>query len=119
MMTDYNDGEWHGWNGDFRPDAIHPKSVIEYVWHEVNRQKSGVSILEAGRRGEEGSPAWSQVIRFRVITPYTGPRECFAVGAHLFDTREDAQSFLVRLDDSNPGKGYGKQPITKWREVTE
>jgi hypothetical protein len=118
-MTDYNDGMWHAWNGDRRPDAIHPKSVIEYVWHEVRRQKSGVNIIEAGRRGDVGSPAWSQVIRFRVIKPYTEPLEMWAVGKHLFDTPEDAKAFLVRLDINNPGKGYGNQPITKWREVTE
>ena len=109
-MTDYNDGKIHGWNGGQCP--VHPKSrvsVISGTWNNVANFHEKFA----------GDLVWDCIFAFRVIKPYTEPREMWAVGKHLFDSPEDAKAFLVRLDINNPGKGYGSQPITKWREVTE
>lgn len=75
-MTDYNDGNWHGWNGGECPDSIHPASVVEFVWHSFNANKAGLSRNEA----RAIMWMWAQVIRFRVVKPYTAPREWWIVG---------------------------------------
>ena len=60
-MTDYNDGNWHGWNGGECP--VHPESLIElrtpYGYHETNRKAS--------------ITAWENPKLFRVIKPYVEP----------------------------------------------
>jgi hypothetical protein len=111
-MTDYNDGNWHGWNGGDCP--VHPKTTIKYEMRNGN-----VVSADAGGRAWHHTQGGSDIINFRVVKPYTEPREMWAVGKHLFDTPEDAQAFLVALDTDHPGKGYGKQPIIHVREVTE
>jgi hypothetical protein len=73
-MTDYNDGSWHGWNGGGCP--VHPKSVIDYVWHDVNLGHCiGGSVGLTANREACSGVAWGQVIRFRVTKPYREPRE--------------------------------------------
>lgn len=71
---DYNDGNWHGWHGGECPDSIHPASVVEFVWHSFNANKAGLS------RNDARAIMWAQVIRFRVVKPYTAPREWWIVG---------------------------------------
>lgn len=105
-MTDYNDGNWHGWSGGKCPDSIHPQSVIEYAWRSVSEGKSGVSIRPAGIDEKETSPAWSRIIAFRVITPYQAPREFWAVGMHLHWSRAEAEEFCALLERDYPGQGY-------------
>lgn len=68
-MTDYNDGKWHGHNGERCP--VHAQTVVEVVYH-----------------GLEGKPAYRTqpavdlnwlnsklIIAFRVIKEYREPRE--------------------------------------------
>ncbi|MEQ3644811.1 MAG: hypothetical protein ABNH29_16810 [Paracoccus sp. (in: a-proteobacteria)] len=72
-MTDYNDGKWHGHNGERCP--VHAQTVVEVVYH-----------------GLEGKPAYRTqpavdlnwlnsklIIAFRVIKEYREPREFWAV----------------------------------------
>ena len=74
-MTDYNDGNWHGWNGGECP--VHSLSVVEYVWLDLSLEKAGLM-----RGNEARHAAWSQVVRFRVVDPYVEPEvrtgECWA-----------------------------------------
>ena len=60
-MVDYNDGEWHGWNGGECP--VHPESLIELRttsgYHETDR-KAGIT-------------AWAKPKLFRVTKPYVEP----------------------------------------------
>ena len=115
-MTDYNDGNWHGWyGGDDCP--VHPKSVVDYVWHDPTRKTAGCGYDRAAREDESPTLAWGHVVKFRVVAPYVEPRTAWAVGKHLFDTRADADAFCAQLESEYPGKGYGKGLIVKMVEV--
>ena len=87
-MTDYNDGKWHGWNGGECP--VHPKSVIEYVWHDESIRKTGIATDDAS------NAAWSQVLRFCVVNPHTAPREGYAVT--LFKSAREAKTAYPGCD---------------------
>lgn len=69
-MTDYNDGEWHLWDGsnDF-PDGVHPKSLVTHIWHDEYIKECGMT---------EDAPAhnraWSNTLKFRVTKPFQEPR---------------------------------------------
>ena len=71
MTPNYNDGNWHGWNGGECP--VHPQSVVEYLWHDTNQNRFGSAQRMAGYDENDERPAWPHVIRFRVITPYVEP----------------------------------------------
>lgn len=71
-MTDYNDGQWHGWNGGECP--VHSESVIKYE-------------LRCGdvRTAFAGNLVWAcletvnDIINFRVVKKYCEPREWWIV----------------------------------------
>lgn len=117
-MTDkpnYNDGNWHGWNGGECP--VHPQSEVEAVWHDTRRNAAG--ITGPRQAVEEGCPrlAWSHVVRFRVIKEHREQRTIWIFGQHNFDTEEKATTFRDKLVWENPGLGYTEWPITEFREV--
>lgn len=72
-MTDYNDGNWHGWNGGECP--VHPKSKIQ--WSRF----TGIGTFGISYQGEgpAENAAWSShgqdphLSAFRVIKPYVDP----------------------------------------------
>ena len=67
-MTNYNDGNWHIWHGGECP--VHPKSIVEAVWHDPNQEKTGI------RNGTALGGAWhGQIVKFRVVKEYREPRE--------------------------------------------
>ena len=81
-MTDYNDGNWHGWNGGERP--VHPKSLIDAVWIT-----SAGNVLRGTRVA--GTHAWSkQTVAFRVVKQYREPREFWFYDGSLFTCESDA-----------------------------
>ena len=116
-MSDYNDGKWHGWNGGECP--VHPKSVVEAIWHDPNKNTAGFQPERTAYEDEGPRLAWSHVVKFRVIREYIEPRECWSYGAHMRDTEAEAIAFRMFVADANPGNGYENIPITRWREVTE
>ena len=69
-MTDYNDGNWHGWDGGECP--VHPESMIDVKW-----------ITRDGRFGADDERMacvnnWETPCLFRVTKRYvepTKPRE--------------------------------------------
>lgn len=77
-MTDYNDGNWHEWNGGECP--VHPKSEIEGYWQVEDAYPNKVSkyaVYNAGRAGGLNFK-WDGQTRlhlFRVTKPYIEPRE--------------------------------------------
>jgi hypothetical protein len=82
-MINYNDGKWHGWNGGECP--VHPQSVVEAIWDDG----SGAGyIAEADQLGWGTSETPPCV--FRVVKPYTDPREGYAVT--LFRTAREAKT---------------------------
>lgn len=111
-MTDYNDGLWHGWNGGECP--VHPDSVVD-VAHADRGVVCGETAEQFFWSGEN-----CRIIAFRVITPYQAPREFWAVGMHLYETRVGAERFCTALDRDYPGQGYGDTSrIIKLVEVKE
>lgn len=100
-MTDYNDGNWHGWNGGECP--VHPETVID-----------ALIVFSDGRPGfHQSVPArdlvwpWvesGQITAFRVIEEHREPREWWVV--------EDGDGCLVPFKSDNPS-------AFKVREVIE
>jgi hypothetical protein len=71
-MTNYNDGEWHFWNGGECP--VHPKTMIEFVYHD-GAKSVGYNKCCAGPHDDTyAHAAWERVIRFRVVIPYVEPK---------------------------------------------
>ena len=74
-MTDYNDGNWHGWDGGECP--VHPRSVIDVEW--VTRDgRFGVDLERTAYINN-----WESPCLFRVIKPYVEPRE-FWINEHAW-----------------------------------
>lgn len=66
-MTDYNDGEWHGWDGGECP--VHPESEIALKWITCD----GFLAADDGRIARINN--WKTPCLFRVTKPYVEPRE--------------------------------------------
>ncbi len=116
-MTNYNDGNWHGWNGGDCP--VHPKSMVEAVWHDPRLNTAGMTGPRPAKVENGITPVWVRVVKFRVVKEYREPRECWAVGKHMHDSLADAEAFRARVDAANPGHGHLDRPITHWREVVD
>ena len=71
----------------------------------------------SGSWDELVSPAWQLNSTYRVKPATPKPRECWSYGAHIHYTEAEAIAFRQAVADTNPGKGYEFNPITKWIEV--
>lgn len=95
-MTDYNDGEWHDFRGTAKPEQIHDKSVIEYVWHDKNTGGAGAHSSVAGIDDNYDEPRWCNILRFRVTKPFREPRTFYVneyegrVGPNIHRSPADA-----------------------------
>jgi len=121
VMTDYNDGLWHGWNGGERP--VHPKTLVDAIFiREDGTIFRNSPIASAGATA--GSWNWNAtakegpLIAFRVVKPYREPREWWTVGAHMHDTKAKAEGFRLACA-RNHGDHHMETPIIHVREVTE
>ena len=114
-MTDYNDGNWHFWNGVQCP--VQPETMVEAVWHDPSRDTAGVIGPCRAKVKGYTTLAWGRVVKFRVVKEYSEPRECWSVGKHMRDSLADAEAFRAQVDAANPGHGHLDTPITHWREV--
>lgn len=115
MKPDYNDGNWHGWNGGECP--VHPKSLIEYFW--AAGPHHGMKERIAGEDEKQSYPSWSgQLKAFRVVKPYREPRVWYAVGETLHDTAEKAEKFLAELLREH-GDTFNAWRVIKVVEVLE
>ena len=79
-MTNYNDGNWHGWNGGECP--VHTKSRVDIAgsWG-ITRNVSAYKI------------AWHNcIIAFRVVKEHREPREWWVFDRELHDSREGAKN---------------------------
>ena len=68
-MTDYNDGKWHGHNGERCP--VHAQTVVEVVYH-------GLEGKPAYRTQPAADLNWLNsklIVAFRVIKQHREPRE--------------------------------------------
>ena len=66
-MTDYNNGQIHGWNGGECP--VHPETVVE-VWF---RRKDS-DIWQAGGLGWEHTGEYDDIIAFKAVKAYVEPK---------------------------------------------
>lgn len=64
-MTDYNDGEWHGWNGGECP--VHPNSKVDVTFEEDGTHKGRCAY------GWKWNDLETPIIAFRVTKPYIEP----------------------------------------------
>ena len=71
-MTDYNDGNWHGWNGGECP--VHPKSEVEAVWHDSRMKRAGMTGPRPAKVENEPTLAWEHVVKFRVVKAHAEPQ---------------------------------------------
>jgi hypothetical protein len=116
-MTDYNDGNWRGWNGGECP--VHPKSLVDYVWHDPRTERAGVNFRREAIEEDCPRLAWGNVVKFRVVKEFREPRECWSVGEHIHYTEAEAIVFRKRVADNNPGVCSEDRPIIHWREVAK
>lgn len=90
--TNYNDGEWHGWNGGECP--VHPKTEVEVAL------VSATGTAEARRVARPaGDIMWGieplTVVAFRVTKEHKKPREWWICGDRHFDSQMSAHSFFA------------------------
>lgn len=67
-MTNYNDGDWHGWQGGECP--VHPKTGIVVKWRD------GIEAPET-EAGVFAKSHWQDaaIVAFRVVKEHREPRE--------------------------------------------
>lgn len=68
-MTNYNDGNWWGYNGQ-DVSSVHSLSEIEAVW-------LGACSAGMGQR-KKGEHVWAGTVAFRVTKEHREPREWWA-----------------------------------------
>ena len=91
-MTNYNDGNWHIWNGGECP--VHPKSLVEAVWHDPRRRHAGMSGPRPAKGENEPTLAWVHVVKFCVVKEYREPREWWIAGRNevAFSSAREAKT---------------------------
>ena len=92
-MTNYNDGNWHIWHGGECP--VHPKSMVEAIWHDANQETTGI------RKGLALGGAWrGQIVKFRVVKEYREPREWWIAGRNelAFPSAREAKTAFPGCD---------------------
>lgn len=105
-MTDYNDGNWHGWDGGECP--VHPMTEVEVLFPNGSRKYVP---------SQDCSPAWDLAWNatpclFRVTKEYREPREFWIAGDHWCASKAEAKS--LNCLHSKPDR-----EITHVREVLE
>ena len=91
-MTDYNDGNWHGWNGGECP--VHPKTNGEFVF--ANGSIATIKPAGEWNWSDEKLP----IIAFRVTKPYRGPREFWIdtiTGRYYTDWQAPGCDYIIHV----------------------
>ena len=111
-MTDYNDGNWHGWDGGECP--VHPKSMIQAV--RGHTDTASVVTWPADQFQpicwrDAGAGHSHSIIAFRVIKAHREPR--------VFWVNEYARSFGDTYATKDEADKYGTERIACHRVVIE
>jgi hypothetical protein len=118
MMTDYNDGKWHGWNGGDCP--VHPQSAVEVVY--VPRNGLGSSILGASfaydRVWDRRIADYLDMVAFRVTKPYVEPPNAREIWINEYPGMLTA-CLHKSADAARDGLGNTIGKTTRWIEVLE
>jgi len=75
-MTNYNDGNWHGWDGGECP--VHPKSQCDIIEPVDDTQNDDPNVSN----GNASAYTWSSPCLFRVVKEYRESREWWIAGRH-------------------------------------
>ena len=94
-MTDYNDGQWHGWNGGECP--VEPDTVVQYVPWDVFQYAKADDLVWQDRSGGGG------FIAFRVVKP--APRRIW-----LIDDGDGCLAAAKSLEEAEKEK-------QRWEEI--
>jgi hypothetical protein len=75
MKTDYdkpnyNDGNWHEWTFDSKPDEVHDKSIVDYFWYAEDLPQTG----GYGYKRMVANLIWNKIRFFRVMEVYIEPK---------------------------------------------
>ena len=89
-MTNYNDGNWWGWNGGECP--VHPKTRVEVVYYEDAIPDPVWLDQDAA-----GDFNWQSdtIIAFRVTREHREPREWWMSGGRVFDCAKSAHQNIM------------------------
>lgn len=110
-MTDYNDGNWHGWNGGKCP--VHPMSEVEAIYLCDGSPPKGSPVADLAREFDwEGFGACELVV-FRVVKVHREPREWWV----RIDQYGSAAFSSPNLGALPPGTDMAS--VIKVREVIE
>ena len=110
-MADYSDGNWHLWDGGECP--VHPKSIVEYIYHNEDLGIIKKEKLAAGGTKFIDPLDWQHIVKFRVLrehNEHSGPQEIWLRerttlygepdGFHQCDPNdEDARLFREVMDE--------------------
>lgn len=109
-MTNYNDGDWHGWNGGECP--VHPESVVEVVFE---RQHDFYSVVCEAKDVDWDIREDEKVIVFRVVKAYREPREIWV------NEGQNGLSGWAHSSEENAvtSRCYGHIATRRFREVLE
>lgn len=119
-MTDkpnYNDGNWHGWNGGECPVDV--DTIVEGMYLRGDMPAPESPVTDRAGHFDWEYEAANTLIAFRVIKEHREPRAIWVLGQHNFDTEEKATAFRGQLERENPGRGFASWPVTHFREVTK
>lgn len=114
-MTDYNDGNWHGWSGE-KPADVNNKSMVEMVW----RFRQSIEHTT----GQAEDFRWVQApevenIAFRVVKVHREPCDWWAFCGYIYATKAEAEVSRSKLIEMHPENRYENIPIIRVREVIE
>lgn len=112
-MADYNDGEWHGWNGGECP--VHPKTEIEVVYRHKNGNlftTIGVTFGFVFIHRDD----YMNLIVFRVIKPYVEPPEPLERWVNVYPAPRAMIAYLTR-EEADIGASANRIRCGLFREV--
>lgn len=107
-MTDYNNGQIHGWNGGDCP--VHPETVVN-VW----KRGSWIGSSKAGKFCWDHGNCVSDIIAFQVVKAYVEPKVIWV--------NEYAGNQLYAYDTEGQAKVWANSPgvriAVKYVEVVD
>ena len=117
-MTDFNDGEWHGWNGGDCP--VHPDSVVQTQLADETRldviEETADCFFPAANLDWESKCARYSIIAFRVVTPYVEPVKPLERWV-IYSRGVPWAHYNNRSDAELDAQRYPKSRIVHMREV--
>lgn len=110
-MTNYNDGQIHGWNGGDCP--VYPETVVRYWLRNmaIATETYRASGLRWTHRDESGD-----IIAFQVVEAYAEPKVIW-----LVRNVADNHIWLIAKDEADAWRFAGEDPekrrVEKYQEV--